>query len=325
MKLDVDFRIGTCSWADRSLLSSEWYPKNCQKGRERLRYYSSFFDTVEADSFFYALPDPSAIYSWIAATPPEFLFNVKAHALFTNHFVSTRNLPPWCRAKLDEKTMRVTLKDLDKKTRRQLLEEYRSLLSILKSTNRLGYVLFQFSPYTRFDERWLVYMKRIREMLPSYHIAIEVRHVSWFSEKAKDRFLGLLTEENMAYVAVDEPALSWTIPNDWYVTASWGSIVRFHGRNAAGWSKGATVQEKYKYKYTLKELEAWRDLALNMTLPKRVFIMFNNCYKDYAVQNALSMKRLFGLTKDDALPLQISLLGALKEAEDDEIKGRELR
>ncbi|MGB4437277.1 MAG: DUF72 domain-containing protein, partial [Acetomicrobium sp.] len=60
-------------------------------------------------------------------------------------------------------------------------------------------------------------------------------------------------------------------------------------------------------------------------LPKRVFIMFNNCYKDYAVQNALSMKRLFGLTKDDALPLQISLLGALKEAEDDEIKGRELR
>jgi len=81
MKLDVDFRIGTCSWADRSLLSSEWYPKNCQKGRERLRYYSSFFDTVEADSFFYALPDPSAIYSWIAATPPEFLFNVKAHAL----------------------------------------------------------------------------------------------------------------------------------------------------------------------------------------------------------------------------------------------------
>lgn len=117
--------------------------------------------------------------------------------------------------------MRVTLKDLDKKTRRQLLEEYRSLLSILKSTNRLGYVLFQFSPYTRFDERWLVYMKRIREMLPSYHIAIEVRHVSWFSEKAKDRFLGLLTEENMAYVAVDEPALSWTIPNDWYVTASW--------------------------------------------------------------------------------------------------------
>jgi uncharacterized protein YecE (DUF72 family) len=53
--------------------------------------------------------------------------------------------------------------------------------------------------------------------------------------------------------------------------------------------------------------------------------MFNNCYKDYAVQNALSMKRLFGLTKDDALPLQISLLEALKEAEDDEIKGRGLR
>jgi len=325
MKSDVDFRIGTCSWADRSLLSSEWYPKNCQKGGERLRYYSSFFDTVEADSFFYALPSPSAIYSWIAAMPPEFLFNVKAYALFTNHFVSTRNLPPWCRAKLGETTKRVTLKDLDKKTKRQLFDEYVSLLSIMKSAKRLGYVLFQFSPYTRFGERWLIYMKRIRDILPSYRIAIEVRHVSWFSEKAKDRFLGLLAEENMAYVVVDEPELSWTVPSDWHVTASWGSVVRFHGGNASGWRKGATIQEKYKYKYTLKELEIWRDLALNMALPKRVFLMFNNCYKDYAVQNALSMKRLFGLTKGGSSPLQISLFETFKEVEDVKKRGRELR
>ncbi|MEN2996728.1 MAG: DUF72 domain-containing protein [Acetomicrobium sp.] len=91
--MDVDFRIGTCSWADKSLLSSGWYPKGCKKSKDRLRHYSSFFDTVEADSFFYSLPDPAVIYSWMAATPPDFLFNVKAFALFTNHALSVKNLP----------------------------------------------------------------------------------------------------------------------------------------------------------------------------------------------------------------------------------------
>ena len=323
--MDVDFRIGTCSWADKSLLASNWYPQGCRGGRDRLRYYSTFFDTVEADSLFYALPSPSVIYSWVASTPPNFLFNAKAFALFTNHAVSAESLPSWCKSNLSEMTSqgagrRVTLKDLDRKSRGRLFEEYKFLISILKSTQRLGYVLFQFSPSTRFDERWLTYMKRLRQLLPSYPIAIEVRHISWFDDDAKGKFLGLLEDENMAYVAVDEPRLRWTVPMNWHLTASWGTVVRFHGRNADGWRKGSSIHEKYRYKYNVDELNWWKDRALSMQLPKKVFMMFNNCYKDYAVQNAMMMKKLLGLNKDD-VPLQMSLIDGLKKPE--EGKGEE--
>jgi len=123
--------------------------------------------------------------------------------------------------------------------------------------------------------------------------------------------LDLLGEENMAYVAVDEPELSWTVPKDWYITSSWGSVIRFHGRNALAWKKGSTVLEKYRYKYTEEELRGWLDAALSMKLPGRVFMMFNNCYRDYAVQNALWMKKMLGLTKDET-PLQMSLLEGLE-------------
>lgn len=315
--MDVDFRIGTCSWADKSLLSSGWYPKGCKKSKDRLRHYSSFFDTVEADSFFYSLPDPAVIYSWMAATPHDFLFNVKAFALFTNHALSVKNLPPWCREKLDDRSnegfqaSRITLWDLDRKSRARLFDQFVFLISILKSTKRLGYVLFQFSPKTRYHERWLAYIKRLRELLPSYPIAVEVRHISWFEGDGKAKFLDLLGEENMAYVAVDEPELSWTVPKDWYITSSWGSVIRFHGRNALAWKKGSTVLEKYRYKYTEEELKGWLNAALSMKLPGRVFMMFNNCYRDYAVQNALWMKKMLGLTKDEA-PLQMSLLEGLE-------------
>ncbi|KRT35713.1 hypothetical protein HMPREF1705_02960 [Acetomicrobium hydrogeniformans ATCC BAA-1850] len=317
MGMDVDFRIGTCSWADKSLLSSGWYPKGCKKSKDRLRHYSSFFDTVEADSFFYSLPDPAVIYSWMAATPLDFLFNVKAFALFTNHALSVKNLPPWCREKFDDRSnegfqaSRITLWDLDRKSRVRLFDQFVFLISILKSTKRLGYVLFQFSPKTRYHERWLAYIKRLRELLPSYPIAVEVRHISWFEGDGKAKFLDLLGEENMAYVAVDEPELSWTVPKDWYITSSWGSVIRFHGRNALAWKKGSTVLEKYRYKYTEEELRGWLDAALSMKLPGRVFMMFNNCYRDYAVQNALWMKKVLGLTKDEA-PLQMSLLEGLE-------------
>ena len=41
-------RIGTCSWADEAL-SKHFYPPKLP-AKQRLAYYSEFFDTVEVDS-----------------------------------------------------------------------------------------------------------------------------------------------------------------------------------------------------------------------------------------------------------------------------------
>ena len=48
-------RLGTCSWADEGLLKN-WYPREVRTAEGRLRHYAEWFDTVEVDSTFYAIP-----------------------------------------------------------------------------------------------------------------------------------------------------------------------------------------------------------------------------------------------------------------------------
>lgn len=53
----ANIHVGTCSWAEKSLIESgEFYPKEVSSAEERLKYYASNFDTVEADSTYYAIP-----------------------------------------------------------------------------------------------------------------------------------------------------------------------------------------------------------------------------------------------------------------------------
>ena len=57
MAASSGIRIGTCSWAEKSLLASgEFYPKGVSSADERLRYYTSNLDTVEVNSIYYAIP-----------------------------------------------------------------------------------------------------------------------------------------------------------------------------------------------------------------------------------------------------------------------------
>jgi uncharacterized protein YecE (DUF72 family) len=44
-------RVGSCSWAEKTLLESgEFYPKEAASAEERLRFYAAQFDTVEVDT-----------------------------------------------------------------------------------------------------------------------------------------------------------------------------------------------------------------------------------------------------------------------------------
>ena len=48
--------VGTCSWADKTLVDSGWYPREAKSPEERLRYYGEQFPIVEVDSTYYGLP-----------------------------------------------------------------------------------------------------------------------------------------------------------------------------------------------------------------------------------------------------------------------------
>src|SRR4051794_34603783 len=86
-------RVGTCSWADESFVKA-YYPK----GVDRLRYYAERFDTVEANSTFYRLPDAQLVATWAEKLPEGFVMHVKAFGLMTRHPVKVEAVPEDLRA-----------------------------------------------------------------------------------------------------------------------------------------------------------------------------------------------------------------------------------
>ena len=59
------------------------YPEGVPK-RQWLKLYAEHFDTVEVNSTFYRLARPDAVAGWVADTPPEFRFSVKASRYLTH-------------------------------------------------------------------------------------------------------------------------------------------------------------------------------------------------------------------------------------------------
>lgn len=291
--------MGTCSWADRGLLASGWYPRGCRDAGARLGHYAAWFDTVEVDSTFYAFPRTGDIYRWIASTPKGFLFNVKVFGLFTLHRFSPAGLPPDFRSSLgfSSRTGTLPFRALPRESRLALWDHFKDRIRPLHDTGRLGYLLFQLPPWFHCSDRGFLYLQRVREVTFPFKVAVEVRHRSWMEGEGKERFISFLKDQNMAYVAVDEPPLPWTVPPEWPLTATWGTVLRFHGRNVEGWrKKGATVEERFRYDYREDELQEWTQPVLARSVRvTRTFVMFNNCYRDAAVRNAAAMKPLLGL------------------------------
>ena len=93
--------LGTCSWTDRTLIQcGRFYPPWATSAEARLRYYASQFPVVEVDSTYYALPSRRNSELWVERTPGDFLFHIKAFALFTHHPTPPSALPPDLRQQL---------------------------------------------------------------------------------------------------------------------------------------------------------------------------------------------------------------------------------
>src|SRR3972149_5808457 len=92
--------VGTCSWADKTLVDSGWYPATAKTPEDRLRFYAEQFPIVEVDATYYGLPSERNAALWVERTPDDFLFDVKAYALFTHHPAALRSLPKDLRASL---------------------------------------------------------------------------------------------------------------------------------------------------------------------------------------------------------------------------------
>ena len=105
-----------------------FYPADADTAEERLAYYASRFPVVEVDATYYALPSRRLSELWVERTPPDFVFDIKAHALLTGQPTETKRLPKGLRealpATLAEKP-RLYAKDLPGRAARRGLAPVR--------------------------------------------------------------------------------------------------------------------------------------------------------------------------------------------------------
>ena len=298
----TDYRIGLSAWTDRSMLEDgQFYPRKTMTPEERLWWYSRFFDMVEVNSTFYALPAAETAQSWGERTPADFLFNVKAYALLTGHPVDVARLPDALRTMLPrrlrtQKAHRVPASAFGREARSWALGELRRGLEPLRRARKLGYVLFQLAPWMTFSEETQGYLATLPPELPEADVAVEFRHRSWFGARTNDT-LRFLAAHGLTYVSIDGPRSRATVPSLPALTTP-AAVFRLHGRNFEGFlkqvqGKAPTVAEKYDYLYRDDELEeiARAAGALNGKAD-RVHLAMNNNRRDYPVINGLRLKEM---------------------------------
>ena len=303
---NTEYRVGVASWMDQALIASgRFYPRRSMSAEERLRWYARFFDAVEVNSSYYALPSPLAAARWAERTPPGFQFHVKAFSLMTGHHPRLDALPPDLRLMLPEAVPLRRRGEVDhgrfpREALDRSFELFRAALAPLVEADKLGYVLFQLAPWVRYDDATCEYLASLPHRLPGWPIAVEFRDETWIPERT-ETVLDFLTRHGLVFASVDAV---WQPAVEAATTAEW-AVLRLHGRNLQGWldqraGKEPTVAEKYDYLYGPEELEGIALRARHLRgRARRVAVTFNNNNEDFPIQNALDLKRLLGLDAPD--------------------------
>ena len=164
---------GTSGWAYPQW-KPEFYPAKLPAAKF-LGYYGTRLNSVELNYTFRRFPTEKLLAGWIASTPADFKFAVKAHQNITHV---------------------KRLKDSEEWTSRFL-----AALEPLRHTAKLGPVLFQLPPFLRCD------LPRLEDFLAQLprdtRPAFEFRHESWFCAEVFDA----LRESNAALCRAESEKL----------------------------------------------------------------------------------------------------------------------
>lgn len=292
-----DLLVGTCSWTDRALLASGWYPRGHRDAGPRLRYYADRFPVVEVDSGYYALPSRRNSLLWAERTPPEFRFDVKAFSLLTGHPTRPAALPPDLRESLGaDLRRRAPAAVLDR-----VWDRFAHAIEPLRAAGRLGAVLFQFPPWFAPGRRTEgaadghgpeQTLEECAARTAGWPVSVEFRHPAWWRGEQADRTAALLARLGFVAVGVDmAQGLESSLPPLVPVTSPELAVVRFHGRSPV-WGTGSK-EDRFRYAYSEPELAAWaprlREAAEQVD---ELHVLFNNCCADAAVRAAETMRRI---------------------------------
>jgi len=285
-----DVRVGTASWTEPTLLRSGWYPKDASSAEERLRYYASHFPLVEVDSTYYFPPAENVARLWAERTPKDFMFNIKAFSLLTQHPTKKEALYKDLEVATDKKN--VYLKDVEPRVIDEVWDRFLSALMPLHDAGKLGALLFQFPQWFVIGRKNRDYILECAKRAAPLRICVEFRNKTWMSEDNRAETLEFLEGHGLPYVCVDMPqGFVSSVPPVVAATADL-AVIRFHGHNHEEWESGS-VQKRFRYLYSKEELEQWvpkvRQLAEST---ESTHVLMNNCHRDYAQRNAKQLAQL---------------------------------
>jgi len=313
-------RIGCCGWQYDDWVGPFYPPEKKDRKGEWLEYYGRFFDCVEIDSSFYAVPGRHTVDAWIQkgmrirsgfggpGAPPgsreragagDFEFSIKMHQEITHAKMVDGNIGE----------AQARARDFE-----------RSVCAPLSDNGLLGAVLMQLSPYFRKTGKDLgsnlPVLKQVLGGLDTdkYRYVVEFRHRSWLDDSKKEmdpEALDILRARKAAVCILDGPGF----PATHQQTAD-HAYIRFHGRNYDLWYKREKAGDdtrinRYDYLYKEEELNPWvGEVESIEERAREVRIVFNNHGHAKAVQNGLLFRKLLGVDapgKESALPRKITL------------------
>jgi uncharacterized protein YecE (DUF72 family) len=293
---DAEVRVGTCSWADRTLTrDTRWYPKKTMSAAERLAFYGAHFSIVEADSTYYRPPSTQLAQGWAERTPDGFRMNVKAYSLMTGHPTNPDTLWPDIRDALSPEAAEkrnVYPHHLPDEAVDEVYARFVDALAPLRDAGRLGAVLLQYPQWFTPKRANRDELARARERLGDLPACVELRTPRWLGPDDVDRTVGWLADHDLAFVVVDAPKVS-ELPAVVAASADL-AVVRFHGRADDTWkARTTTAAERFKYLYERRELQPWVPRIEQLAeRADEVQLLMNNCYEDYGVRNAADLNDL---------------------------------
>lgn len=284
-----DVLVGACSWTDRQLLGSGWYPRGRRDAEGRLRHYASRLPVVEVDAGYYALPSRRNSELWVERTPEGFRFDVKAFSLLTGHPTRVEALPADLRGADPGPLRRGQASE-------GLLDEvwgrFAEAVEPLRKAGRLGTVLFQFPPWFAPGAPAEATLEACALRAEGWPLAVEFRHPGWWEPRRADATHALLSGLGASAVGTDlAQGMPASLPPIAPVTRPGLAVVRFHGRSTA-WGRGSK-EDRFRYDYGVAELAAWVPrLRRAARRTDELHVLFNNCCADAAVRAAETMRGL---------------------------------
>lgn len=213
--------------------------------------------------------------------------------MLTGHPTLVKSIPRVLRGELPKEILeKAQAKEFPKEVVEAAFDMFQAALRPLKEAGKLGCLLFQFPPWFVPSARAYAWLELVREKLIDHKLAVEFRNRQWISNPDKERSLTFLKEYAISHVVVDAPWIkSWEGP---MATTASIAYIRFHGRNRANWfKKGIETAERYRYLYKEEELKRWAEKVKEASKEaERTFAIFNNCYEDYGIKNAITLQHL---------------------------------